>query len=452
LPHDWKQANISPIYKKGPRNVAGNYRPVSLTSVVCKILETLIKETMIRFLEDRAVITAKQHGFVSGRSCLTNLLESFENWTEFLDEGHGVDIIYLDYRKAFDTVPHKRLLTKISQAGIGGKVLNWIRAFLTDREMRVMVNKQFSAWAPVISGVPQGSVLGPLLFLIYVNDLPDWIKNDMRMFADDTKIWSRIGGLTDCVRLQADLNQLHAWSDKWLLSFNPDKCKVMHVGHDYRFLYTIQQNNSTYKLSAATEERDLGIVVTDNLGVSTQCAEAAKRAMKVLSMIRRQFKDMDKECFTILYKSFVRPHMEFAIQVWSPYLKRDIECLERVQRRATKLVKEFRKLSYEDRLCKLKLTSLVDRRLRGDLIETYKIITGKEKVWKEDFFVFSDTCYNLRGHCYKLATARSRLEVRRNFFSQRVVGPWNRLPAHVVEAPTVNAFKNRYDSMKSGAL
>jgi len=120
------------------------------------------------------------------------------------------------------------------------------------------VNKQFSAWAPVISGVPQGSVLGPLLFLIYVNDLPDWIKYDMRMLADDTKIWNRIGGLTDCVRLQADLDQLHAWSDKWLLSFNPDKCKVMHVGHDYRFLYTIQQNNSTYKLSAATEEKEFG--------------------------------------------------------------------------------------------------------------------------------------------------------------------------------------------------
>jgi len=312
--------------------------------------------------------------------------------------------------------------------------------------MRVMVNKQFSAWAPVISAVPQGSVLGPLLFLIYVNDLPDGIKNDMRMFADNTKIWSRIGGLTDCVQLQADLNQLHAWSDKWLLSFNPDKCKVMHVGHDYRFLYTIQKNNSTHNLSATTEERDLGIVVTDNLEVSTQCTEAAKRAMKVLRMIRRQFKDMDKECFTILYKSFVKPHMEFAIQVWSPYLKRDIESLQRAQRRATKLVKEFLKLSYEDRFCKL-----VDRRLRGDLIETYKVVTAKEKVRKEDFFIFSDTGYNLRGHCYKLATTRNRLEVHRNFFSQRVVGrPWNLLPAHIVEAPTVNAFKNRYDSMKSG--
>ena len=145
--------------------------------------------------------------------------------------------------------------------------------------------------------------------------------------------------------------------------------------------------------------------------------------MKVLSMIRRQFKDIDKECFTILYKSFVRPHMEFAIQAWSPYLKRDIECLEKVQRRATKLVKGFKKLSYQDRLRKLGLTILADRRLRGDLIQAYKIITGKEKVKTGDFFEFNDTGHSLRGHCYKLAMRCSRLEVRHNLFSHPVVGP-----------------------------
>jgi len=140
---------------------------------------------------------------------VTNLLEAFENWTELLDEGHGIDIIYFDYRKAFDTVPHKRLLSKVQQAGIGGKVLNWIKAFLSDRKMRVVVNKHFSAWTPVISGVPQSIVLAPLLFLMYANDLPDCIVNDMRMFADDTKLWSKISGLSDCVRLQADLDQLY---------------------------------------------------------------------------------------------------------------------------------------------------------------------------------------------------------------------------------------------------
>ena len=163
-----------------------------------------------------------------------------------LDEGHGIDIIYLDYRKAFDTVPHKSLLTKVQQAGIGGKVLNWIKAFLSDRDMRVVVNKQFSACTLVISGEPQSSVLGPLLFLIYVNDLLDWIVNDMRMFADNRKLWSKISRLSDCVRLQADLDPLSIWSDKFLLSFNPDECKVMHVGHSNRFHYSLQQDNTSH--------------------------------------------------------------------------------------------------------------------------------------------------------------------------------------------------------------
>jgi len=167
-----------------------------------------------------------------------------------------------------------------------------------------------------------------------------------------------------------------------------------------------------------------------------QCVEAAKKAMKILVMVRRQFKNMDKECFTLLYRTFIRPHLEYAIQVWSPYMKRDIECLEKVQRRATKLVSWLKNCSYEDRLVKLGLTSLEERRRRDDLIETYKIITGKEKV-RVDFFNFHQSSYNLRGHCYKLATQHSRLEVRRNYISQRVVGPWNQLSSHVIKAPTV---------------
>ena len=152
LPEDWKRANITAIYKKGARNEASNYRPVSLTSVVCKILEAIIKEKLTRFLQDKQWIVNEQHGFVSGRSCLTNLLETLEKWTEYLDAGHSLDVVYLDHRKAFDTIPHKRLLTKVSQAGVSGKVLHWIKAFLPDREMKVTVNGSASVWVPVTSG------------------------------------------------------------------------------------------------------------------------------------------------------------------------------------------------------------------------------------------------------------------------------------------------------------
>jgi len=168
-------------------------------------------------------------------------------------------------------------------------------------------------------------------------------------------------------------------------------------------------------------------------------------------MVRPHFKDMDKECFTILYKSFVTPHLEYVIQAWSPYLQRDIDCLEKILRRATKLVKGMKNLSYGQGLCNLGLPALTARRLRGDLIETYKIVTEKENIKIEDFFEFGVTGYSLRGHRYKIATKQSRLEVQQNFFSQRAVGRWNQLPSHIVEAPSLNAFKNRYDSWKSGA-
>ena len=445
LPDDWKCANVTPIYKKGPKSDAENYRPISLTSTVCKVLESIIKEQMTKYLDSNSIITECQHGFVAGRSCLTNLLEVFEDWTQCLDEGYGIDVIYLDYRKAFDTVPHQRLIHKLQLLGFEGKLLTWLQSFLANRLMRVVVNGHFSAWLEVMSGVPQGSVLGPLLFLIFVNDLPDWIKTNICMFADDTKIWTRITSIKDSADLQKDLDSLSIWSANWQLRFNPDKCKVMHVGHQHKPNYMIHQDNTDWNIQEVTEEKDLGVLTTCTLKVSRQCHEAASKANRVLGMIHRQFKDLDKKSFLIIYKSFVRPHLEYAVQSWSPYLKGDMENLEKVQRRATKLVKGYWKLPYEERLKRLNLTTLYIRRLRGDLIEAYKIITGKENMKREKFFHLYNSEHNTRGHCLKLATTRSRLELRRNFFSQRVVSHWNKLPTHVVEADTVNSFKNRLD-------
>ena len=445
VPDEWKRANITPIYKKGPKCQAENYRPISLTSCVCKILESIIKAQMTAYLDNKKVISDRQHGFVSGRSCLTNLLEVFEDWTKSLDEGYGIDVIYLDYKKAFDTVPHQRLLQKLQLFGFGGDLLRWIESFLTGRTMRVVVNGSSSSWMRVLSGVPQGSVLGPLLFLLYVNDLPDWIKTNIRIFADDTKIWTRITSVKDSECLQRDLDSLSRWSEKWLLRLNPEKCKVMHIRHSHNTSYTIRQDEKDWSLQETTEEKDLGVLTTADLKVSRQCCEAASKANRILGMVNRQFKNLDKNGFLILYKGFVRPHLEYAIQSWSPYLRGDIDKLEKVQRRATRLIAGYKKLSYGERLRRLGLTTLEQRRLRGDLIETYKIVTGKEKISCSQFFTPYTSNYNTRGHCYKLTTTRCNLDLRKNFFSQRVVHHWNELPDSVVTASTVNTFKNHLD-------
>jgi len=445
IPQDWKLANITPIFKKGKRNDPGNYRPVSLTSVPGKVMESLVKDRMTEYYEEQCSLSTNQHGFTTGRSCLTNLLETFEAWTRILDGGFGLDVIFLDYRKAFDTVPHRRLLEKLRQSGIVGRLWNWIQAFLSDRKMRVGVMGSFSAWVEVLSGVPQGSVLGPLLFLIFVNDLPSWIANSIKMFADDTKIWRIISKVEDSDGLQQDLNKLARWSDKWLLRFNPEKCKVMHIGHSHPTQYYMEDNGKSRQLQSTIEEKDLGIYVTSDLKPSRQCAQASQKAMSVLGMIRRNFRRITVREFKILYNSYVRPHLEYCIQAWCPHLVSDITSLERVQRRATKLVQGLKNRPYQVRLKVLGLYSLEQRRLRGDLIEMYKILTGRENIDYSQFFTLAPSHHNTRGHSLRLYVSRSNLRIRQKFFSQRSVNDWNRLPQKVVDATSINNFKNRLD-------
>ena len=445
MPHDWKSANVCPIFKKGSRNDAGNYRPVSLTSVPCKIMEGIIKGELTQLAEEHGLVSGQQHGFVRGRSCLTNLLECVEEWIKALDEGFGLDIIYLDYRKAFDTVPHLRLLQKLRSYGLPRGLVSWISAFLAGRRMRVVVNGSYSEWSEVLSGVPQGSVLGPLLFVLFVNDLPGCIATNMRMFADDTKVWSSVGSLLDGRKLQDDLDGLSRWSDKWLLRFNAAKCKVMHVGHHLPLRYSVRDGQTVQELAVVQEEKDLGVFVTNKLKSDRQCAAASAKAMSVLGLVKRHLGSVDVRGFNLLYKTYIRPHLEYCVQAWNPYLVRDMECLERVQRRATKLVLGLKNKSYEERLKLLDLTTLKTRRVRGDLIETFKILTGREKVNSELFFQLADRRNGLRGHTLKLYKRRCRTAMRAHSFSMRVVDEWNALPQEVVAATSVNCFKNRLD-------
>ena len=209
-PEDWRQARVTPIFKKGSKRQACNYRPVSLTSVPCKIMESLVRDAILKHLNENNLLSNKQHGFIKGRSCMTNLLSTLEDLTRSLDEGFDIDILYLDYSKAFDTVPHKRLISKLQAYGISGKILDWVRSFLSHRRQNVGVRNAHSEWADVRSGVPQGSVLGPILFVIYINDLPDIVSSTTKMFADDTKIYNQIDKNSNRGEetIQQDLNQL----------------------------------------------------------------------------------------------------------------------------------------------------------------------------------------------------------------------------------------------------
>ena len=442
VPFEWKEANIIPLFKKGSRNKSENYRPVSLTSVICKLLERLIKDHMVDFLVKHKLLNSSQHEFLKARSCLTNVLCFLEEITKWIDVGSPVDIIYLDFQKAFDKVPHQRLLLKLKAHGIGDSITDWIEQWLTDRRQRVVVDGEVSNWKSVLSGVPQGSVLGPILFLIYINDLDESITSNVLKFADDTKLFRKVNTDCDKQHLQNDLDRLVKWSEKWQMLLNFGKCKCLHTGHG--------NLNVNYKMGATVlgttvKEKDLGVTISADMKVSEQCGIAASKGNQILGLIRRNITYKGKKLIIPLYKAIVRPHLEYCIQAWRPYCKKDIDTLERIQRRATKMIPELRDLSYEERLKECGLTTLETRRLRGDQIEVFKILNGYENIDRNMFFSLKKDS-RTRGHEVKLVKDQCRLDIRKHSFSQRTINEWNKLSTDCVTASSVNMFKNKVDT------
>ena len=448
IPTDWESAKIAPVYKKGDRSQPSNYRPVSLTSICCKIIEHIIHSSVITHLENHSILTDYQHGFRKRRSTETQLILTIQDLVSNLNSGEQTDAIFLDFSKAFDKVPHKRLLLKLHHYGVRGTILDWIRDFLSDRTQEVVLDGTTSTRYSVSSGVPQGTVLGPLLFLVYmyINDMPSCIQSPARLFADDCLVYKKIRSADDCAELQEDLQQLQEWEGRWLMQFHPEKCEVITISNrrsPIKYGYSIHGHH----LQHVNNAKYLGVTINKSLSWNTHVDNVTKKANQTLAFLRRNIGMCSQDYKEQAYKTFVRPTLEYASTVWDPHTARNINAVEMVQRRAARFTtgNYHRTSSVSTILNALKWNSLQLRRARARTIMLYRIYYRLVDIPLEEYLI--PTGCHTRDHSTKFLQPHTRIQAYQYSFFPSAIRYWNALPAAMVQISSVEAFKQSLASI-----
>jgi ribonuclease P/MRP protein subunit RPP40 len=390
---------------------------------------------VVRFLLDCDLIPLQQHGFLPGKSIQSNLLACLADWTREVDNGNSVDVLYLDFSKAFDRVPKRQL----QHLGISGNLLAWINAFLSERTFCVRVGESYSLPVRVHSGVPQGSVLRPLLFIAYTADLRCILRSPFAMYADDIKVYNISN---QSMALEQDLLAIHDWSCDWLLPLNSDKCGVLHIGNtNPKHIYRINGK----ELASFDNYRDLGVTVSFDLSWSNHILKITKKANSMLFLLNKVFRKSNPAIFAKLYKTYVRPVLEFANCVWTPVLQRDCQLLESVQRRATRVPFGRSRPQYTARLSLMGIPSLSARRVRGDLLVVSRALPSEQSPIRHLFTLHEGG--RTSGHSLKLLKDRFVTTARQYFLTNRIFDQWNSLPPEIVNCKTADSFKAKYDSL-----
>jgi hypothetical protein len=447
VPESWKIANVIPIYKgKGSRLEVSSYRPISLTSVFCKVFEKLLRSKIFVYLEDNVLISSKQSGFRFGKTTLSQLLLAESKIIDAVNNRSSIDGVYTDLSKAFDTISHVKLLSKLRAYGINNMVCLWIQEFLTGRSQNVIVNASRSGSLRCCSGVPQGSVLGPLLFLVFINDLPDCIQySDIFLYADDAKLLKVINNRLDCILFQRDLDAIAAWCSSWQLQLNISKCLFVRYGFVDRptFDYTI----SNVKLANVMSTSDLGVIFDSKLQFSEHCHRVAHKGFERANLLLKCFHSRDHCLQMKLFNTFVRPVLEYNSPVWSPHFVKDVNLIERVQKFFTKNLSNLSDMPYKQRLAILGQPTLLCRREYADLILLYKILHGFVDCELKSKFVLSSSVVHsnieLRGHMFKLHAPKPRTDLLKFSYFYRVIIAWNALPANICSSSSLSIFKHK---------
>lgn len=440
IPAEWKIHAITPVYKSGDHGSVTNYRPISLLSSTSKVLERLVYRKLIEFLQGS--ISSVQFGFLKGHSTLQQLLLFYN---VILSSSLQWDVIFLDFAKAFDTVPHKELLLKLNRHGVSGNLWLWLECYLTKRFQCVCLGESRSMLLPVVSGVPQGSILGPLLFLIYINDLPVAVKHSLLLlFADDAKLAKLVRNPLDCNQLQGDLDSMCSWSQEWKLLFKETKCVLL------RCCRKGVQVNSTYSLSNESIQvrdthKDLGVMISSDLTFTTHLDYIVGRAYRVLGLLRRTFRmSANVNEKRLLYISLVRSQLMYCSSIWHPYLVKEIVRLERVQRRATKYILNDYRSDYKSRLVSLNLLPLMYILELNDVMFCVKSLQSPTRDFNiRDFITFSSGGTR-SSTAMKMAHTRSISNSSRHFYFNRIARLWNSLPPFDLQSSPITIKDHLY--------
>lgn len=445
FPSDWKKGNLTPIYKKDDRTQPSNYRPVSLLSNLGKLMERCIHKHVYNYITRNQLLTSFQSGFTQGDSTTFQLLHTYHTFCDAVDRGKEVRVVFCDISKAFDRVWHKGLLHKLANAGFSGALLSWFTSYLSDRQQRVVLNGASSDWTSVRAGVPQGSILGPLLFLIYINDIVKNIGCSIRLFADDTSLYIIVDTPEDAaVRLNLDLSSISTWANTWLVDFNPNKTTSMIISRKRAPLAHPPLFMNNVKLVDKETHKHLGLILSNDCTWTAHIKSLTQTAWYRLHLLRNLKFKLKRHALEKLYFAFIRPILEYSCSVWDNCSSENKKMLDSVHVEAARIITGGTKLcSIEKLFADLGWDCLQERRNKQKLVIMYKMIYGITPNYLTELvppLVREGNPYRLRNsNNIELLHANTNLYF--NSFLPSTIRSWNNLPVEIQQADSLQSFK-----------
>lgn len=440
VPKDWLIARVVPVFKKGDNAIVTNYRPISLTVSCCKLMEHIISNYILNFLDERNILSPFQHGFRKGLSTTTQLITSIHSFSAVIDKSGQTDVVFIDFSKAFDRISHSKLIFKLNLLGLPSTIVNWIKSYLHSRVQFVDINGSHSDFLPVNSGVPQGSVLGPLLFLIYINDVVSCVKEgvEIRLFADDCLLSSTINSSNDQQILNDSLDAINNWCDLWDMKLNTEKTVFMRITNKkqpHEHQYTI----NGLPISRTDSFKYLGVTITSNLTWSSHILKVCASARRKLGLLRHKLKNSPANIKLLAYTSIVRPCLEYACVVWDPHTKKDIDNLEKIQRLAVRFIyNRYRRHDSPTELMKInKIPTLESRRKMNRLKFLFQLSHGNIRLETSAFLTPLSSRPTRNYHSAKFTPITARTNNFKYSFFPRTITDWNNLPHEILSSENV---------------